>query len=157
MTFVTIVVLILLGLLLLLLEFAVVPGVTIAGIGGFLMLAASVYLAFAQYGTGAGFFTLLVVLIAAPSIIVYFLRSKAGKKMVLETNSDSKVDTFETDNILPGDIGITLGRLAPMGKVKIKGETIEAQSTGPLIDPHKQVKVLKVFPGKIIVEPLKIE
>lgn len=155
MTIVAIIVLILLGLLLLLLEFAVVPGVTIAGIGGFLMLAWSVYLAFAQYGTGAGFATLLVVLIAAPALIVYFFRSKAGKKMVLQTNIDGKVETFETDDIHPGDTGVTLGRLAPMGKVKVNGVSVEAQSTGPFIDHNKPVKILKVYPGKVIVELIK--
>lgn len=152
MTILAIIVLILLGLLLLLLEFAVVPGVTIAGIGGFLMLAGSVYMAFAQYGTGAGFATLLVVLIAAPALILYFLRSKAGKKMVLETNIDGKVETFETDDIHPGDTGITLGRLAPMGKIKVNGVSVEAQSTGSYIDQNKPVKILKVYPGKVIVE-----
>ena len=155
MTIVAIIVLILLGLLLLLLEFAVIPGVTIAGIGGFLMLAGSVYLAFAQYGTGAGFATLLVVLIAAPALIIYFFRSKAGKKMVLEANIDGKVETFETDNIHPGDTGITLGRLAPMGKVKVNGVSVEAQSTGSYIDHNKPVKILKVYPGKVIVELIK--
>jgi len=156
MTIVAIIVLILLGLLLLLLEFAVIPGVTIAGIGGFLMLAGSVYLAFAQYGTGAGFATLLVVLIAAPALIIYFFRSKAGKKMVLEANIDGKVETFETDNIHPGDTGITLGRLAPMGKVKVNGVSVEAQSTGSYIDQNRPVKILKVYPGKVIVELIKI-
>lgn len=152
MTIVAIIVLILLGLLLLLLEFAVIPGVTIAGIGGFLLLAWSVYLSFAQYGTLAGFLTLIFVLIAAPALILLIFRSKAGKKMILETNIDSKVETFETDNIHPGDIGTTVGRLAPMGKVKVNGVTVEAQSVGPFIDHNKTVKVLKVYPGKIIVE-----
>lgn len=152
MTIVAIIVLILLGLLLLLLEFAVIPGVTIAGIGGFLLLAWSVYLSFAQYGTLAGFLTLIFVLLAAPALILFIFRSKAGKKMILETNIDSKVETFETDNIHPGDIGTTVGRLAPMGKVKVNGVTVEAQSVGPFIDHNKTVKVLKVYPGKIIVE-----
>lgn len=157
MTILAIIVLILLGLLLLLLEFAVVPGVTIAGIGGFLMLAGSVYLAFAQYGTAAGIITLVVVLTASPALIVYFFKSRAGKKMILETNIDSKVETFETDNIHPGDTGITTGRLAPTGKVRINDVTIEAQSTGSFIDHNRQVRVIKVYPGKIIVELIKTE
>lgn len=157
MTILAIIVLILLGLLLLLLEFAVVPGVTIAGIGGFLMLAGSVYLAFAQYGTVAGFITLVIVLTASPALIVYFFKSKAGKKMILETNIDSKVDTFETDNIQAGDVGTTIGRLAPMGKVRVNGVAVEAQSTGSFIDHNRQVRVVKVYPGKIIVELLKTE
>lgn len=155
MTAIAIIVLILLGLLLLLLEFAVVPGVTIAGIGGFLLLAYSVYIAFAQYGTLAGIITLLVVLISAPALMFYLIKSRVGRKMILETNIEAKVDTFETDNIHPGDIGLTIGRLAPMGKVRVNGVSMEAQSTGSFIDHNKSVKVLKVYPGKIIVELIK--
>ena len=157
MTILAIIVLILLGLLLLLLEFAVVPGVTIAGIGGFLMLAGSVYLAFAQYGTVAGIITLVIVLTASPALIVYFFKSKSGKKMILETNIDSKVETYETDNIQVGDVGMTVGRLAPMGKVRVNGVTVEAQSTGSFIDQNRQARVIKVYPGKIIVELIKTE
>jgi membrane-bound ClpP family serine protease len=157
MTILAIIVLILLGLLLLLLEFAVVPGVTIAGIGGFLLLAYSVYLAFAQYGTFAGFITLVIVLVAAPALIYYLFRSRAGRKMILETNIDAKVDTPETEHILPGDTGVSIGRLAPMGKVRVNGVSVEAQSTGSFIDQNKPVRVLKVYPGKIIVELIKSE
>ena len=42
MTIFAIILLILLGLLLLLIEFVIIPGVTIAGIGGFLLLGTSV-------------------------------------------------------------------------------------------------------------------
>lgn len=152
MTTVAIIVLILLGLFLLLLEFTVIPGVTIAGIGGFLLLAASVYLAFAEHGTLAGIITLLIVVIITPVMFLRFFKSKQGRKMILETNIDAKVDTSETDNIKPGDTGVTIGRLAPMGRVRIHGLSIEAQSTGAYIEQNKPVKVLKVFPGKIIVE-----
>ena len=157
MTILAIIVLILLGLLLLLLEFAVIPGVTIAGIGGFLLLAYSVYMAFAQYGTFAGFLTLVLVLVAAPALIYFLVKSRAGRKMILETNIDAKVDTTETENIHAGDTGVTIGRLAPTGKVRINGVTVEAHSSGSFVDHNKPVRVLKVFPGKIIVELIKSE
>ena len=64
MTVFAIILLIFLGLLLLLIEFAVIPGVTIAGIGGFILLGLSVYIAFSSYGSGVGFLTLTFVLIA---------------------------------------------------------------------------------------------
>jgi len=154
MTIFAIILLILLGLLLLLIEFAVIPGVTIAGIGGFLLLAGSVYIAFTQYGTGAGFLTLTVVLIAAPLIIYYFFKSRQGRKMILEKNIEGKVDLVNEENINIGDTGKTIGRLAPMGKVKVNGEVIEAQSTGSFIDQNTDIKVLKIVSNKIIVEAL---
>ena len=153
----TIIFLILLGLLLLILEFTVIPGVTIAGIGGIIMLIASIYLAFSEYGTLAGFMTLLVVLVSAPFLFYYFFKTRAGKKMVLNTRIEGKVETFEKDKVKTGDAGVTLGRLAPSGKVKVNGETIEAQSTGMFIDQNSRVRVVKILSNKIIVEQIKAE
>lgn len=155
MTVFAIVLLILLGLLLLLIEFAVIPGVTIAGIGGFLLLAASVYIAFAEYGTGAGFITLTIVLIAAPAMVYYFFKSRTGKKMILESKIDGKVDNVNDRKIAVGDEGKSIGRLAPSGKIKVNGEVIEAHSTGSFIDHNTNVRILKIHQNKIIVEPIK--
>lgn len=155
MTIFTIVLLIFLGFLLLMIEFAVIPGVTIAGIGGFLLLIASVYIAFVDYGTGAGFITLTFVLVATPLLIYYFFKSKAGKKMILEKNLEGKVDSINEEKIKVGDIGKTIGRLAPMGKIKVNGEIVEAQSTGSFVDQNIKIRILKIQSNKIIVEPLK--
>lgn len=157
MSLIAIILLILLGLLLLLIEFAVIPGVTIAGIGGFLMLIGSVYIAFSAYGTGPGFITLAVVLIAAPTMLYYFFKSKQGKKMILESNITGKVETINEEKLKIGEKGKTIGRLAPTGKAKINGETVEAQSTGSFIDPNTEIRIVKVLTNKIIVEPLKKE
>ncbi len=157
MTILAILLLILLGLVLLILEFAVIPGVTIAGIGGVAMLIASVYLAFSRFGVLAGILTLLLILILTPLLFYYFFKTRAGRKMVLETNINSTVETFDASRIHPGDTGISVGRLAPSGKARVNGELAEAQSTGSFIDPNQPVRVLKVYPNKIIVELLITE
>jgi len=157
MTIFVIIFLILLGLLLLLIEFAVIPGVTIAGIGGLLLFIASVYMAFAEYGTVAGIITLFVVLIAAPAMVYYFFKSKSGKKMILESQIDGKVESVNAEKIHVGDIGKSISRLAPSGKVKVNGEVVEAQSTGSFIDQNLDVKIIKIQSNKIIVELLNQE
>lgn len=154
MTVLAIVLLILLGIVLLLIEFAVIPGVTIAGIGGFLMFGGAVYIAFAEYGTIPGFITLAIVLVLAPAIVYYYFNSRAGKKMILNKNIEGKIDLVDNEKIHVGDIGKTIGRLAPMGKARVNGEVVEAQSTGAMIDQNTEIKVLKIDSNKIIVEPL---
>lgn len=154
MSLLAILLLIVLGLVLLLIEFAVIPGVTIAGIGGFLLLGGAVYIAFAQYGTLTGFITLAGVLIAAPILIYYLFQSRTGKKMILEKNINGKVETEVSAEIAVGDSGKAIGRLAPMGKVKVNGQVVEARSTGAFIDQNTAIKVLKIESNKIIVEPL---
>lgn len=153
MSLLAIILLIILGLVLLLLEFAVIPGVTIAGIGGFALLAGSVYIAFAEMGKVAGFITLAVVLIISPLMIYYFFKSRAGKKMILDSKIEGKIENTTPGNIQPGDTGITVGRLAPMGKVRINGEVVEAQSSGVFIDHQVEIRVIKTHLNKIIVEP----
>ncbi|MDR2911005.1 MAG: NfeD family protein [Bacteroidales bacterium] len=157
MTIFVITCLILLGLLLLLIEFALIPGVTIAGIGGFAMLIASVYVSFVEYGTAAGFVTLIAILIAAPTMMFYFFKSKSSKKMILESQIDGKIENIDTEKIHVGDIGKSISRLAPSGKVKVNDEIVEAQSTGPFIDQNLNVRVIKIQSNKIIVELLKQE
>lgn len=157
MSIFAVILLILLGLVLLLIEFAVIPGVTIAGIGGFLLLIASVYIAFTDLGTIAGFITLAVVLIVAPGMVYYFFKSRAGKKMILEKNIEGKVELINNEKIKTGDIGKAIGRLAPTGKVRVNGEVVEAQSTGAFIDQNTEIRVLKIVSNKIIVEPINMK
>lgn len=153
MTIFAIILLILLGLVLLLIEFAVIPGVTIAGIGGFVLLGLSVYIAFSSYGTGIGFLTLAVVLIASPMMIYYFFKSKSGKNMILESTILGKIESINT-NIKVGDTGKTIGRLAPGGKAKVNGMVVEAKSTGAFVDHNTEIRVIKILTTQIIVEPL---
>lgn len=154
MTILAIILLIFLGLLLLFLEFTVIPGVTVAGIGGLVLLGGAVYMSFAHYGTLSGFLTLIFVLIAAPMLIYRFFKSKTGKAIVLDTQVDWKIENIDKEKIHPGDTGITMGRLAPSGKIKVNGEIIEAQSTGTYIDQNTEIRVVKILSNKIIVEPI---
>lgn len=148
---------IILGLVLLMLEFAVIPGITIAGVGGFLLLAGSVYIAFAELGQVAGFVTLAVVLILSPLMVYYFFKSRAGKKMILDSKIDSKIENSAPGNLAVGDKGITIGRLAPMGKIKINGQVVEAQSAGTYINENTEIQIVNLHFNKIIVEPFNNE
>ncbi len=149
--------LIFLGILLLLLEFAVIPGVTIAGIGGVILLGVSVYIAFDSYGIIAGIITLAFVLIATPLLVYRFFKGKTGKKMVLESEITGKAVELDQDLIHVGDEGITLGRLAPMGRVRINNLTMEAKSTGAFIDQQVKIRVVEVLKSQVIVEPINQE
>jgi len=157
MSLLAIVLLIILGLVLLLLEFVVIPGVTIAGVGGFLLLAGSVYIAFAEMGKVAGFITLAVVLILSPLMVYYFFKSRAGKIMILDSKIEGVIENFNPDKLKVGDVGKTIGRLAPMGKIKVNDEVFEAQSNGNFIDHQIEIKIVKIHLNKVIVEPLKDE
>jgi len=147
--------LIFLGIVLLLIEFTILPGITIAGVGGFLLFAYSVYLAFTSYGTLAGFLTLGFVMIVAPTLVVVFFKGKTGKKMVLDTIITGVANQID-EKIKVGDIGVTIGRLAPMGKIKVNDTVVEVKSTGSFVDPGEKVRIIEIEKSLITVEPLNL-
>jgi len=146
--------LIFLGIVLLLIEFTILPGITIAGIGGVLLFGYSIYLAFTSYGPLAGFITLGFVLIVAPTLVVLLFKGKAGKKMVLSTVLHGFVNEINPEKVKIGDVGVTIGRLAPMGKIKVNDEVVEARSTGIFIDPGEKVRIIQIEKSLITVEPI---
>ena len=149
--------LIILGIVLLLIEFTILPGITIAGLGGILLFGYSIYLAFSSYGSLVGFLTLGFILIVAPTMVVLLFKGKSGKKMVLHTVLHGSVNEINPDKVKVGDLGVTIGRLAPMGKIKVNNEVVEVRSTGTFVDPGQKVRIIQIEKSQITVEPLNIE
>jgi len=149
--------LIILGIVLLMIEFTILPGITIAGLGGLLLFAYSIYLAFSAYGNLIGFLTLAFILIAAPTIVVLLFKGKSGKKMVLKTVLHGVANEINHEKVNVGDIGVTIGRLAPMGKIKVNNEVVEVRSTGTFVNPGEKVRIIQIEKSQITVEPLNIE
>jgi membrane-bound ClpP family serine protease len=149
--------LIFLGIVLLLIELTILPGITIAGIGGVLLFGYSIYLAFSEYGNTAGFFTLAFVLIAAPTLVILLFKGKSGKKMMLKTVLHGIANEINEEKVKVGDIGVTIGRLAPMGKIKVNNEVVEVRSTGIFVNPGEKVRIIQIEKSLITVEPLNLE
>lgn len=149
-----IIILILLGVILLLVEFLLIPGVTIAGIGGIISFGVVVFLSFKFLGHLAGIIVLLSILIFIPVLLYFLFKGKAVKPMMLKSEIDGKVDTIDNQKIHIGDEGITIGRLAPLGKAKINDITAEARSLGSYVEPKTKIKVIKIEGNTIIVEPI---
>lgn len=156
MNFLIIIFLIVLGIVLLLIEVTILPGITVAGVGSFLVLVYSVYLAFTSYGTLVGFLTLAFVLIVAPLLVFKLFKGKAGKSMVLNTVLTGFANEIDPEKVKVGDIGVTIGRLAPMGKIKVNDEVIEVRSTGAFVNPGEKVRIIHIEKSLITVEPLNI-
>jgi len=149
--------LIILGIVLLMIEFTILPGITIAGLGGLLLFAYSIYLAFSSYGNLIGFLTLAFIIIAAPTIVVLLFKGKSGKKMVLKTVLHGFANEINHEKVNIGDIGVTIGRLAPMGKIKVNNEVVEVRSTGTFVNPGEKVRIIQIEKSQITVEPLNLE
>ena len=149
---IAIVLLILVGLVLLLLEVLVIPGTTVVGILGFILLGAGVWIAFDKFGTNIGILSIVSVLVAATLVFILAFRSNTWKKLALKENIDSKIESFEGTIPKIGDQGIAVSRLAPMGKVSVNNHEYEARTQNTYIDEKSPIEVIGVESNKLIVK-----
>lgn len=145
--------LILVAIVLLLLEIFLLPGITIAGVGGFIFAVGGIIYAY-TVGQTAGHITLVTSIIAFAGAFFWLLRSKSFSRVALKTEVDSKLVSSRDLGIEPGDEGVALSRLAPIGKALIKGITVEAKSTGDFINEETPIKVIRVDGYHVIVEQI---
>lgn len=149
-----IVFLMLVAIVLILLEIFLLPGITIAGVGGFLFAASGVIYAY-TVGETAGHITLFLSLVTFGGAFVWLLRSRSFNRVALKTNVDSKLISSRDLGIKPGDAGITLSRLAPIGKARFNGITVEAKSMDELIDENTPVEVVRVDGYNVLVKKIE--
>ena len=151
-----VIILIVLGILLFVIEFLLVPGVTIAGIGGLILTVIGVYKAFNDFGSSTGAWVLIGTLMLSVFVIAMSLRARTWNRLMLKTNVNGTVDTDITeDQIKKGDSGVSMTRLAPMGKIEVNGIVREAKSTEGYIDEHTKIVVVSVEGTRISVKPIK--
>ena len=148
-----IIILIVLGIFLFVIEFLLVPGVTVAGIGGLILTVLGVYKAFNDFGSSVGIWVLIGTIILSVFVIAMSLRARTWNRVMLKTNVNGTVDKNLTDDqIKVGDIGVTLTRLAPMGKIRINELVREAKSIEGYIDEHGEVEVVSIEGTRITVK-----
>lgn len=139
------------GIILLLVEVFLMPGISLAGIGALGCMAYANYHAFDTLGTWPGVVTLLVSVAGSIAVFVWFMRSKSLDKLALNKNIDSSVKQPETSHIKPGDKGIALTRLALIGNAEIGGVIVEVKSAGDFIDAKTPIVVERITDGVIVV------
>jgi membrane-bound ClpP family serine protease len=151
MSWILIIILIVLGLLFLLLEILVIPGITFAGIIGFGLLFVGLWQTYVSKGIIAGHITLGSTVLVTILILYYSFKAGTWKRMALKSTVDGKIDQLEGLNINVGDTGLSVSRLAPSGKAMINNDIIEVHTFGEFIDQEKEVKVISIKNNKIIV------
>lgn len=155
MTIFIIILLLALGVVLILLEFFVLPGITVAGIAGVLMMLGGIYLSYHHYGNMIGHLTVLGSVVFSLLALWLALKSGTWNRIMLKTEINSKVEKLEEDSVVVGDEGVCLSRLAPMGQVRINNNIVEAKSIGTYVDEKTEVKVIKIVDKIIVVKPIK--
>lgn len=156
MTMFYIVLLVLFGLLFLVAELLLLPGVSIGAILALVCYGSSIYLAFRDYGTLAGIVVILVILVLSLVATVVSLRAKTWQRFSLKQKiNSSSMPTMPGQELGVGDRGTTLSRLSPMGKVEFGGKVYEAKSLDAYVDPKKEVEVVGFENFSVIVKTTK--
>jgi len=156
MSLTAVLILIFIGIILVLLESLVIPGTNITGVVGIVMIIAAIIFAYRDLGRITGHLVLAGSLVFMVVAIMLALRSNTWKGMALHTRIDSKVNQFEEFVVKPGDVGITISRMNPMGKVMINNQLYEAKSGHLFINPNTPIEVVKVNGNQLIVKPKEV-
>lgn len=151
MNWVIIITIILIGIIGLVLEFLVIPG-GIVGIVSGLIIAGGIGLSYYHFGVTAGNITLIATVVAILVGIVLLLRSRTWKKLMLNTQIDSKVNEIDSAKIAVGQEGVSVSRLAPGGKALFNGEIVEVCSARDFIDENCPIVIVKIEGNKITVK-----
>lgn len=142
------------GILLLLIELLLIPGVGVAGFLGLAALIAAPYYAFVHLGTKSGIIVTAIILILIALTIIYILRAKTWKKFETTTVIDSRLNE-ETERLSAGMTGKTITRLAPMGTARFGEVSCEVKSDdNSMINTGSDVEIVRIEDKKIYVKPI---
>ncbi|NOR86707.1 MAG: hypothetical protein GQ527_03770 [Bacteroidales bacterium] len=142
------------GLILLILEILVVPGTTVVGIIGFILMSVGIWYSFTSHGVMEGSLVLSATGLITFAAIYYSLKSKTWERAKLHATIDSKVNT-EADQLNIGEVGQTISRINPMGKAIFNNEFYEVSSFGEMIDENLEIKIVDIKGSKITVVPVE--
>lgn len=148
-----IVLLVFFGLLFLVAELVLLPGVSIGALLSLVCYGSSIYLAFRDFGTATGILVVVVILLLSFVAVVVSLRAKTWQRFSLKQEiRSSNMPVTPAEELQVGDRGVTLSRLSPMGKVEIGGRIYEAKSLGAYVDPQRDVEVVGFENFSVVVK-----
>ena len=153
MSLTIIIIILIIGLLLVVTEVFLVPGTTIVGLSGLIVLGIGIYYAFKVHGFVVGGSALVGSGIAIGLLTSVGIKRLSNSRFNMRAEIDGKVNEFDYSNISAGDEGITLTALRPEGRAMINNERVIVYSQGFYIDTEKEIVVLKIKDNKIFVEP----
>ncbi|MCE5178156.1 MAG: hypothetical protein LLF81_03290 [Porphyromonadaceae bacterium] len=144
--------LLVLGVLFMLIEIFLLPGISIAGIAGAIFLIGGIAYAYLFLGSTAGNVSLIASGATLGGVFVWLLRSKSLRKISLNTNIESTVDNTNLQKMAVGTTGIAVSRLNPIGKVMVNGIVAEGKSVdGEFIDEDTEIEIVKVETYNVLV------
>ncbi len=146
--------LILIGLALVIIEVVFIPGTTLIGILGVVLLGAAVYTSYDNYGSQTGLYVLIGTAAGTAVTLFFSFRSRAWMRFANKSAISSKVNEGTVDALAVGDEGTTRSTLRPVGRVLFKSGEFEAKTLGDYVDVGTKVRIVHIDGHQIIVKPI---
>lgn len=142
------------GIGLIIIEIIFVPGTTVVGVLGLLCVIGGILYGFSTFGAPIGWGVTAVTVIISTAVIILSLKSGVWKRFALDQTMSSKVNEHLPIEIKPGEIGVAMSALRPMGNAEFGDDKMEVTTLGELVDSGSKVKVTHIEGRVIYVEQL---
>jgi len=149
----TVISLILFGLALIVAEIIFVPGTTVVGVLGFVFLIIGIGLSFHYFGKDMGWITTGGAALASGFVLYYSFKANVWGRFALKSSNQAKLNEGEFDGLTPGQEGVALSALRPVGKAEVAGKTYEVKTLGGYVTSGTKIKIIRILSNQIIVEP----
>lgn len=158
------------GLFCLAAEIFVLPGFGVLGLGGGVLVIASIVLASQSFVLPTNDYqirqlqwSLLGILAAAVGVSLlgvlvrrWLPSAPVLRNVLLEPPGTADQEHDDDVEMLVGAVGTTTTRLAPAGKARIDGRVRDVISDGALVEPGLSVRVVEVRGGRLLVRPVAL-
>ena len=154
-----------LGMILLAVEVFVIPGFTVAGVSGIVVLVAGLGMTLVGAGAtmnaimgalGRVAFSILLALAGALALVRMLPRLPFGRRLVLETGMQADlgyVSAPARDRQWLGRTGTALSPLRPAGIAEIDAARVDVVSDGGFIEAGTPILVTRVDGNRIVIRP----
>jgi membrane-bound serine protease (ClpP class) len=157
------------GLALLVVEFFVIPGTSVAGFAGVLALVAGLGMTLVGAGASASMIvtalgrvalSLLLALAGALALLRVLPALPFGRRLILQTGMGAEagyVSTPEADRQWLGRRGTAVSPLRPAGIADIDNARVDVVSDGEFVDAGSPIQVTRVDGNRIVVRRVHTE
>ena len=150
-----------LGVLLLFVEIALLPGFGAAGIPGLVLIIAGIVLAWGEFGLKAGLiYASATGALTIPLAVLglwFFPRTRLGRSFILNIAAN-RTDGFQAPPQqlvnLVGKSGKSITPLRPAGAVLINDQRVDVVTLGDFIEAEVEVEVILVEGNRVVVRSL---
>lgn len=153
MSAITIIGIITLGISLLVIEVFLLPGTTVAGMLGLVVMITGVFLSYSNLGVMAGHISLVISLIISGILSIIAYKTLNSKGVALDDQLTGKMNTLDKDfDLIVGNIGMAYGDIKPTGKAIFNHKIYNVRTNGEFISDNMSIEIIDIYRNQITVK-----